>query len=63
MCSTVFSTRVVAAINGTTGLAIRMSECVGRRGKAANVSEAVLEDKCWWSWVFVSFTAACCKYQ
>lgn len=38
-------------------------QSVCRRDRAANVSEATLEDKCLWPWVFVSFTAACCKYQ
>lgn len=64
ICSAMFSAGVVATINERTCLPIRRwSKCVGRRGRAANVSEAALEDKCWWPWVFVSFTAPCCKYQ
>lgn len=47
ICSTVLSTSVVAVINEKTCLAIRRwSKCVCGRGRAANVSEAVLEDKC-----------------
>lgn len=49
MCSAVFGTGVVAVINERTFLAIRKwSKYVGRRGRAANVSEAALEDTCWW---------------
>lgn len=54
MCSTVFSTGVVATINDRTCLAIRVClECVERRGRAVSISEAALEGKRWWPWVFL----------
>lgn len=56
MCSAMFSTGIINTINERTYLGIRRwSKGVGRRGRAANVSEAALEDKCWWLWVLCHF--------